>query len=163
MKETITQQIHNEHGYLLNLCDQLESFLDCINENNISTDNEYLRCNELIDDLRYVLINIHHPKDRQLTDSIGKADSNKLWIGLLHNFHYPASMETLNDFDKVVKAATKGSIISKEVIYNQGLKTIQHLRLAIDFEEQVCLPYAEGHLNKSLSHEIKNSPDINLH
>lgn len=135
MNTIFNQQISEEHQHLLDLCTKIESMLK-----NPDEENNFYRLQDIVEDLQYQLINIHHPKDRSMIDRISQSNINKPWIGLLQNFQYPSALTALNHLHDIITAANLGTVINRKHFLDSGTQAIQQLRSMIDFEEQICLP-----------------------
>jgi len=137
MTYSLKNQVSEEHQYMLELCNQLE-----IQLNNISHEDGYYQAQQIIEELHYLIINIHYPKDKLLTDEINASGINSQWIRLLLDFQYPASLESVNHAVLTINCVSAGSIVSRDLIISSAQKMIEQLRIIINFEEQVCLPCA---------------------
>lgn len=137
MDTTTITQISQEHKHLLNLCEKIENLLSKINY-----ENNCCQIKELNNELRHILINIHHPRDKHLAHEISRFDITKTWIGLLQNFHYPVILDAINQLTEIMNAVSQGEITDKQIISKAGQDTVNKLRSAIAFEEQVCLSEA---------------------
>ncbi|MCW8956797.1 MAG: hypothetical protein OQL09_07940 [Gammaproteobacteria bacterium] len=145
MSYNFTNQVSSEHQCLLDLCDQIDGLLKSMSDTN---EVDYQQLQDQVQKLRYLLINIHLPKDRVLTDSFKNDHDNKQWIRLLMDYQSSVALKTLSQLDEIINRALMGQLVSKTSIITEGKEAIHQVRSAISFEEHICLPYVEKNMSK---------------
>jgi len=135
MNNQATHQIYKEHQNALMLCDDIEKFV-C----HIDDEDGYFNFQQAIENLRHLLINIHIPREKQLTRHF-LAGGNIPVAASCSDDRHADSISTLNHLDELINSAMNGSLVRKKDIEEEARHTVENIHQLIDMEERRCLPF----------------------
>lgn len=127
------RQIHTEHREALMLCDDIEHFIQHMDEQN-----NYMNFLDSIESLLDLLINVHYPHEQQMMHQIRSHDPLMLQNTCPEDRHVNA-IASLRYLDELVNAAMNGTLVAKLDIKSQAINAVANLAHLIDIEENICL------------------------
>jgi len=135
MNNQATHQIYKEHQNAIMLCDDIEKFV-C----HIDDEDGYFNFQQAIENLRHLMINIHFPREKQLTRHF-LADVSIPVAASCSDDRHADSINTLNHLDELINSAMNGSLVRKKDIEEEVRHTVDNIHRLIDMEERSCLPF----------------------